>query len=291
MRTEFSHSDHVAHRGRSVGLTLRRTSEMLLAEPFYHEFIAGLELALQPAHYALLLQILPDVESELETFERWKNEGHVDGVVLVDLVPGDVRLTKVRELGLPAVAISDVHSAGGLTSIWTEDDVVMQDAVDYLEGLGHRSLGHVGGPAHMAHSAIRSAALARRCGELGLSYQARAGDYSEEFGRTATTELLIDGEPTAIIFDNDVMALGGLRAAFDMGLKVPQDVSLLAWDDSALCELAEPPLSVMNHDVLTIGELAGTAVLEAIRSAPPSEVRAPRASIIERGSTAGPLVT
>lgn len=285
MQTEPDPRDGDVVGGKSIGLSLTRTSEILRAEPFYHEFIAGLELAVQAANYSVLLQILPDMDAELRTYERWKTEGHVDAVILVDLVPDDVRLRKVRELGLPAVAISDPGSADGLTSIWTEDDGAMWDAVALLHSLGHRTVGHVGGPEKMAHSRIRVEALQRSCEELGLRFSSRSGDYSEEAGYRATTELIEGLEPTAIIYDNDLMTLGGLRAARESGIEIPTGLSLLAWDDSALCELSEPPLSAMSHDVLAIGELAGIAVLEAIDGSSARDIRAPKATIIQRGST------
>ncbi|GAB3552057.1 substrate-binding domain-containing protein [Arthrobacter tumbae] len=269
-------------------MSLRRTSEILRAEPFYHEFIAGLEVAMRSSNYSVLLQILPDMDAELRTYERWRIEGHVDAVILVDLLPDDMRLRKVRELGLPAVAISDPASADKLTSIWTEDDAAMRDAVNLLQGLGHRCLGHVGGPPEMAHSRIREESLRHSCEELGMQYSSCSGDYSEEAGYRGTAALIGESAPTAIIFDNDLMTLGGLRAAQESGLNIPKDLSLLAWDDSALCELSEPPLSAMSHDVLAIGELAGAAVLEAIAGAPAVEIQAPRVTIIQRGTTAQP---
>lgn len=288
MQTESDRISHAATRDKSIGLLLRRTSEILRAEPFYHEFIAGLELAVQPENYSVLLQIVPDVDEELRTYERWKVQGHVDAVILVDLEPQDVRLTKVQELNLPAVAISDPASADGLTSVWTEDDVAMRDAVAFLKGLGHHFLGHVGGPPAMTHSRIRLDSLKDSCGELGLQFKSRTGDYSEESGYLATLDLLQGSRPTAILYDNDLMTLGGLKAAKGTGLKVPEDLSLLAWDDSALCELSEPPLSAMSHDVRGIGELAGASVLHAIAGAAAQDTRAAKATIIERGSTAKP---
>ncbi|GAB3537932.1 substrate-binding domain-containing protein [Arthrobacter tecti] len=267
-------------------MSLRRTSEILRAEPFYHEFIAGLEVVMHSANYSVLLQILPDMDAELRTYERWTVERHVDALILVDLVPDDIRLEKVRDLGLPAVAISDPVSAGGLTSIWTEDDAVMRDAVNFLRGLGHQSLGHVGGPSEMVHSRIREESLRSSCAELALTFNSCSGDYSEEAGYFETTALISGPAPTAIIYDNDLMTLGGLRAAQELGVKVPQDLSLLAWDDSALCELSKPPLSAMSHDVLAIGELAGVAILKVIAGAPAEAIHVPRATIIQRGSTA-----
>jgi LacI family repressor for deo operon, udp, cdd, tsx, nupC, and nupG len=107
-------------------------------------------------------------------------------------------------------------------------------------------------------------------------------------GHAATVELLQAGlRPTAIVYDNDLMALSGLQAARGLGVDVPGELSVVAWDDSALCQLAVPALSAMSHDVERIGELAATAVLGTFEPAGSATVlEAPRARIVARSSTA-----
>lgn len=104
-----------------------------------------------------------------------------------------------------------------------------------------------------------------------------------------TTAQLLAGHPvrpTAIVYDNDVMALSGMETIRKHGLSVPGDLSVVAWDDSAQCQLALPALSAMSHDVGRIGEIAAGAVLDAMREHSVHEVyEAPQAHIVERDST------
>ncbi len=83
------------------------------------------------------------------------------------------------------------------------------------------------------------------------------------------------------------MALGALHEAGRRGLAVPADLSLVAWDDSALCQLAVPPLSAVSHDVQELGELAGRTLAGALSAvaAPPTVVEVPPARLVLRGST------
>ncbi|GAA1511477.1 DNA-binding LacI/PurR family transcriptional regulator [Agromyces terreus] len=271
---------------RPVGLVLARPSEVLGDEPYFHELVAGAERVLRPLGRAVLLHVLSTRDEEMACYERWAADGHVAGVLLADLSPGDPRIALVRSLGLPAVAISDPVSGGGLETVWTEDDLAMADAVRYLDDLGHTRIAHVSGPSAMAHTLIRNASFDATAADLGLQRVRIECDYSERSGFEAVMGLTdIDEPPTAIVFDNDLMALGGIRAARERRLAVPGDLSLLAWDDSALCQLALPPLSAMSHDVQGVGALAARSILHAIEGRPPGMVRADRAALVQRAST------
>ena len=143
------------------------------------------------------------------------------------------------------------------------DPAEVAEAVRYLTALGHRRIARVGGAAVLGHTGIRTAAFdeAARTLELAAAWQ-MATDFSGESGARATRSLLTAAprdRPTAIVYDNDIMAIAGLAVAAEMGLRVPADVSLLAWDDSQLCRLRHPTLSAMSHDVHGFGaEVAHT---------------------------------
>jgi len=272
---------------RPIGLVLARPAHTLGDEPYFHEFVAGAERILRPLGRSVLLHVLPTRDDEIACYRRWADDGHVEGLFLVDLAPEDPRIAVVKALDLPAVAISDPDSGGGLETVWTEDGAAMAEAVTYLDGLGHSSIAHVSGPLAMAHTQIRSESFDATAELRGIRPTRIVGDYSEKSGYDAVFSLLAGGvRPTAIVFDNDLMALGGLRAAEARGVHVPDDLSLLAWDDSALCQLAGPPLSAMSHDVQNVGELAARGVLRAIAGENPAVVRADRATVVQRASTA-----
>ncbi|MFF3559662.1 LacI family DNA-binding transcriptional regulator [Streptomyces sp. NPDC002574] len=272
-------------RGTPVGLALVRDAEVLGAEPFFHDFIAGMERVLVPLGVPVLLQVVATVEQAVERMRAWSQHGQVQGVILIDLLPGDERVALVKELGMPTVVIGDPETAGGLPAVWTQDDVAMQDVVDKLVAAGHAHLGHVAGPAQMAHTIIRRRTFLAAAARNGVRTTTFEGDYSEAAGIRALTALgALEDRPTAVVFDNDVMALGALHEAGRIGLTVPADLSLVAWDDSALCQLAAPPLSAVSHDVQELGELAGRTLADALVAAPATTVDAPPARLVMRGS-------
>jgi len=271
-----------------VGMVLTRPAQVLGEEPFYHEFIEGLERVLTPAGVSLLVKVVTDREAESATYESWAARKQVAGVILVDLVPADDRVGQVSRLGIPAVVLGDPSIADGLPTVWTDDARFGRDAVRFLADRGHTVIGHISGPMTFAHTQLRRGGVEAEAADRGLTVITAEGDYSQESGRAATAALLAAnaGRPTAIVYDNDIMAVAGLAEIKEHGLRVPADVCVVAWDDSAQCQLTVPALSAVSHDVGRIGELSGNAVLGALRDPSAGTVyEAPQAQIVERDST------
>jgi DNA-binding LacI/PurR family transcriptional regulator len=150
----------------------------------------------------------------------------------------------------------------------------------------------VGGAATLGHTAIRTAAFDEAAGALALAgaWQV-ATDFSGDAGARATRSLLTAAppdRPTAIVYDNDVMAVAGLSVAAEMGLRVPEDVSLLAWDDSQLCRLTHPTLSAMSHDVHGFGAEVARTLFSVITGSEGGSHPVPTPVLTPRGSTAPP---
>lgn len=98
--------------------------------------------------------------------------------------------------------------------------------------------------------------------------------------------LLSADRPTAIVYDNDIMAVAGAGVAAEMGFVVPDDVSLLAWDDSQLCRITHPTLSAMSHDVHHFGAEVARALFSLIEGKHTGALQVPTPSLTPRGSTA-----
>ncbi len=242
-------------RTETVGLVLARDPAMLGIESFYMQFLAGIESELSRRSYALLLQVVPDRETELRAYRTWRAARRVDGVILVDPGVEDPRVRMFAEPdALPAVVVGDPSLAGGLTCVWTDDAAAVRESVRYLRAVGHRRIARVTGVETFGHTGIRDAAFRDEVATLGAEGAVVRTDYSAVQGAAATRTLLTrDEAPTAIIYDNDVMAVAGLGVASELGLRVPRDVSIIAWDDSPLCEATYPRLSALSHDVTRYG--------------------------------------
>jgi DNA-binding LacI/PurR family transcriptional regulator len=262
---------------------------MLGVEPFFAELIAGIEEGLAGEERSLLLHVVPDQHTELAAYKRWAGGSMVDAVIVVNLVVDDPRPQVLLELGIPAVALGGKPSGMPLSNVWIDDGRAMRDAVGYLAGLGHTRLGRVSGPHELDHTRARTVAFDSECGRLDLAHATVEGDYTEESGRAATLSLLSREEPpSAVVYDNDIMAIAGLSVAAESGVSVPARLSLLAWDDSTLCRLSNPALSAMTLDVYAMGSQVAHAVLNMLAGGPITAYMAPLPRLSARASTAPP---
>ncbi|MFJ3281607.1 LacI family DNA-binding transcriptional regulator [Streptomyces halstedii] len=277
-------------RADTVGLTLCRPARMLGAEPFFMELISGIETELATRGCALLLQVVTDPAQELEVYERWWGEGRVDGVFLADVRSPDPRVEGVAGLGMPAVVIGHPSAAGSLTPVWSDDSAALRDTLTYLAALGHRSVARVAGLPELIHTQLRDRAQREISAGLGLDEPVVVHtDYSGEEGAHATRRLVsASARPTAVIYDNDIMAVAGLSVAQEMGLDVPADLSLVAWDDSQLSRVVRPALTALGRDIPAYGTHAARTLLAMVDDGSAPGFQDATARLVPRGSTAPP---
>ena len=129
--------------------------------------------------------------------------------------------------------------------------------MQYLAALGHTRIAHVAGVSEFVHTVQRIAAFERATTELGLEADVIETDYSAERGARATRKLLSPPDPpTAIVFDSDLLAVTGLGVAQQMGFAVPDDISIVGWDDSLISQVVHPPLTAITRDITGFGAAA-----------------------------------
>lgn len=273
--------------GVVVGLVLQRARQRIAIDPFYSAILTAMEDTLAPSGGTVLTVIVRSVEDELALYRRWVDQGIVDGVVVVDLVDNDPRPGLLAELQLPAVVLGEWDVPEGIDDIQVDNYGAMRVAVQHLTELGHRVIGRVGGPADLVHTAARTRAFNDAVSDAAITGIIVNADYSVAAGEAATAQLLSSHPvPSAIIFDNDLMAIGGEKAAAAAGVAVPASLSLLAWDDSAPARLAVPPLSVLAHDSFSLGVALATTLATRIAGETVGATRLPVTRVLERGTTA-----
>ncbi|QDP94864.1 LacI family transcriptional regulator [Microlunatus elymi] len=289
------HPHHAARslrqsRAESVGMIVNRPMRTLGVEPFYAQLSSGLSAELAEHGISLQTFIVGSVEEELASYRRWWLERRVDGFVLMDPTPDDPRTAALNDLELPGVVIGEPETAGGLSSVWADDTAAMRSCLDHLVGLGHRRIAHVCGTASYLHTQRRIRVLrnARRRGDLEWT-RSLATDYSDHQSSDLTRKLLAgDFGATAVIYDSDVMALAGLAALQESGIAVPEEMSLVSFDDSPLTRLTHPPLTALHRDTFEFGSIVARTLIESMAQRKPVTVQAPTPELVVRGSTAAP---
>ncbi len=242
-------------------------------DSFFLQLVSGIQEVLAERHLGLLFQVAADVADECAVYRRWWAEHRVDGVLVVDPRTADPRPDLLDELGLPAVVIGgppdDRHP--GLSTVWADDAGAMAALVDGLYARGHRRIAHIAGLPGLAHTERRIRALRAEAERRGLTeVRSVTTDYSDAEGAAATRRVLEgSAPPTALIYDNDVMAVAGVAAAAELGFAVPADVSVVAWEDSALCRIVKPWLSALSRDSVEFGRTAATELTSLLDGARP----------------------
>ncbi len=278
-----------AHAG-ALGLVLARPASTLGVEPFFMKLISGMESAMASSQTALLLQVVPDHDAEIATYRRWWAERRVDGVFLIDLRRADKRVAVLEELKLPAMVVGGPGHHGTLPGVWIDDASAMVMVVEYLAALRHRRIARIAGVAGMLHTELRTEAFDDVSARLGLEWATTVNtDYSPDQGAQATRRLLSAASPpSAIVYDNDVMAVAGVSVAHEMGVDVPGDLSIMAWDDSVLCEIVHPPLTAVSRDITAYGAQVAEHLLALLNGQSVSDVEEAPPRLVVRGSTARP---
>lgn len=274
-------------RAQALGLVIRRDPELLSTDPFFPQFVAGVESHLSTVGYALVLQVVDGEEAERAAYSRFAHEARVDGVFLTDLRIEDERPAELRTLGMPCVLLGSGGS-GDTAPIGLDDAAGIRRAVRHLHALGHQRIAHVSGADRYVHSRVRRGAWESEMRELGLEPGAVAvGDFTGASGARATHELLDHPEPpTAIIYANDIMAIAGISAAMDRGMRVPHDLSIIGFDDIPLAPYVIPPLTTVRQDVFQWGNACARTLVSIVEGREPAAVDLPPVEFVVRGSTA-----
>ncbi len=260
--------------------------------PFFAELAANCEDAAARAGYSVYItSTRGDAEREIAAIARLRDQ-HVDGMIFMTNHADDGRLLRALS-GLRNVVLVDEDVPGACQPrIFVENESGARAAVDHLIALGHRDIWLIGGSIGTHSSGEREAGWRHALREAGLSPgHAISGSYHRDHGRAAARQLLslpAGDRPTALLAGSDEIALGLIEVFRDAGLRVPQDISIVGYDETPFSGLIAPALTTVRQPVAEIGQQAFEtlhALIEGQEVAP--ETRFP-VSLIVRGSTAPP---
>ena len=281
----------LASRSFALGLVISKAPDLLATDPFFPAFIAGVESILASRGLALVLQVVDgDPEREAASYRRLAHEGRVDGVLLTDLRIDDPRIPLLTELDLPAVAVGRPASDCPFRWIDTDDREGVHQAVRHLIARGHRRIAHVGGAPGYVHSEARRRAWEDEMHANGLEPRYfMEGDFTGDSGAAATRRLLaVRPRPTAIVYANDLMAIAGMSVAMDAGLALPDQLSVVGFDDIPIAAHVRPALTTVRQDASDWGRAAALSLVALVDGEPLPAVTLTKVTFVERASTSAP---
>ena len=275
-------------RGRShtVGVLVPEVSE-----GYATLVLAGLEQGLLQAGYFYYLVSHHHRSDLIEQTQAMLAERAVDGLIAIDTA---LR----RSPSLPTVTISCPDKHEWVTNIVLNHRRAAELAIDHLTGLGHKRIAIIKGQAFSSDTEPRWQAIQHAAAKANLKLepeliaQLEGDSPSHEPGYFATQRLLASKAPfTAIFAFNDVSAIGAIRAVREAGLRVPQDVSIVGFDDVQSAAFQNPPLTTVRQPLRTMGILAAEAIVSQIANPsehPPSRQVMVDPELVVRDSTCPP---
>ncbi|MBK6304682.1 MAG: LacI family DNA-binding transcriptional regulator [Gemmatimonadetes bacterium] len=295
---EAANALHYVPHGGARSLITSKTSTIGVLLPdlyggFFSEMIRGIDQTAQHHGYHLLLSGSHNRKAEMEAAMR-AMRGRTDGVIAMS--PHFDAATLVENLppSLPVILLSCEARDEDYQVIAIDNVGGAEAMVRHLVKLGHRRIAMVMGEKGHFDTAERLQGYRHALVEAGITpderYEAQ-GDFSEASGHRAVQELLaLPDRPTAIFCANDSMAIGGLAAVHDAGLRVPEDMTVVGFDDIPLAHYMSPPLSSVHVPVFEMGERAVTRLIAALKGEPVSERRHERlpTRLVVRSSCAAP---
>jgi LacI family transcriptional regulator len=284
----------VTQRSHVIGIFLETgEGHPDLQHPFFHEVLGALKHRVGAAGFDLLLFASERPGNGYGPHSYLKRARHhsVDGVALMGVDPEDPEVRRLVRAEIACVGI-DVELDGPLAESVMSDNVDgAEAAVRHLHELGHRRIATITGMLESRPGIDRLRGYRAAVQGLGLAYRdefVSYGDFYAESGRAAAGRLLaLPERPTAIFAASDLMAIGAVRAAAEAGLRVPEDLSIVGFDDIQLAPHVNPPLTTLRQDKLGLGTAAADALVARIGGdTERSSLRTLPVELVVRGSTA-----
>ena len=278
---------------RSLKTNRTHTIGMLTASnanPFFAEVIHGVEASCYERGYHLVLCNSDDDLDKQASYLKTLEEKRIDGLLVMSAHSQPAFFDLLRDRCQWPLVVLDCQAPG------LEADIIMEDpeqggyeATRYLLEQGHQSVGCISGPGDLSPSCQRLAGYYRALEDVNIPVKdgwVVEGRLTAESGYQAATGMLDNGEPPSALFvGNDIMAMGVICALQTRGYRVPDDVSVIGYDDIELAAYTSPPLTTIHQPKGELGRLAADTLIDRIENPQRQRVvRTLRSTLVERQS-------
>ncbi|MBC7264713.1 MAG: LacI family DNA-binding transcriptional regulator [Chloroflexi bacterium] len=255
------------HPTRTVGLVLCQSPDRIFADAFLPDVLRGLSNRLERQDFRVIVHSVEDVSAP-EAYIGLAEEKQIAGIILSGPRSDDQQLPRLHEGGFPIVLLGQLRDSS-VPFVDVDNKEGARRAVSHLIGLGHRRIAHItNAPLQYTASEDRWRGYQAALADAGIAYDpdlVRYGDFLQESGYRAMVELLdLRPLPTAAFIASDLVAFGAMVAIKQRGLRIPDDIAIVAFDDVRLAHHIDPPLTTVRLPAYDLGWNAGDMLLKII---------------------------
>ncbi|MBE1537153.1 LacI family DNA-binding transcriptional regulator [Actinomadura algeriensis] len=265
-----------------------------LDSPWAVEILRGVEAECAEQGTGVVVSLVREDDARPPSWQNLPALHHSDGVILVTSRMTDRQRAQLERAGVALVLVDPVNLPDSdIASVGATNWAGGLAATEHLIELGHRRIAMIGGPGDMLCTQARVDGYRTALERAGIEVDrglVRYGDFHHEGGFARTRELLaLPDRPTAIFAGSDQQAMGAYQAARLAGLRVPEDLSVVGFDDLPTCEWLSPPLTTVRQPLEEMGRVAARTLLQLLDGRPPLTPRVELATELRvRASTAPP---
>jgi LacI family transcriptional regulator len=261
---------YVPHSGaRSLSTSRTDTVGVILPDlfgEFFSELIRGMDVAARAHGLHLIVSSSHDDADEVSAAVR-SMRGRVDGLIVLSPYLNAASLTASLAGRTPVLLMNGGAMDAARPSIVIDNRAGAMTAVEHLLSLGRRRIAHISGPSGNLEAEARLAGYAEALAGSGVVAQVLDGDFTQRSGHRAVTRMLASGKrPDAIFAANDMMAVGALLALQEAGVRCPEEVAVVGFDDVPIAELVRPALTTLRIDIAGLGKRAVERLVGLIQS-------------------------
>lgn len=259
----------VSKTTQTIGIILPKPAEELLLNLFFSEVIRGIVAQATRAGYDVMMTSGASEREEVEAISRLVRGRRIDGVILLYSRKNDPVVQFLKESDFPFVIIGRNDDYPDLLMVDNDNVLAAYDATRHLIQLGHERIGFVSGPPNMFVSRDRQEGFQQAILDAGLPMRQEwivEGEFLQESGYRAMSFFMsLPERPTALVVIDDVVSFGIMRALHELGYKVPEQLSIVSFNNIPLAELASPPITSIDIGIYQLGYTASQALLYSIQ--------------------------
>jgi DNA-binding LacI/PurR family transcriptional regulator len=254
-----------------LGLVMPSSKDVGFQNPFFPTVLQGISEGAQEKNYALQMSTGKTEQEVLNAVIQMVQGKRVDGVILLYSNVDDQVITYLKEQRFPFVLIGKPYiDMEEITHVDNDNVRAAKEATEYLISYGHEKIGFIGGSPELMVTVDRVTGYKQALQNAGLTIR---NDYTihEEFlregGQGAVRELMaLEHPPTALVVADDFMTLGVLNTLDELGISVPEDISIVSFNNVLLAELARPPLTSVDINIFELGYQASKNLIVMVEN-------------------------